>query len=82
MLSSTGQAKGVSKRIVSKDFSENVSKKAPILEKHIQGRSQGERGEIPPPPKPKKCRRKMVLFPKALVFATNFQKIIKNSIFL
>ena len=33
----------------------------------------GERGE-PPPPKPKNCRRKMVLFPKALFLVTNFRK--------
>ena len=40
-----------------------------------QGRSQGERGEIPPPPRNrKKCCRKMVLFPKALFLVTNFRK--------
>ena len=43
-----------------------------------QGRSQGGKGEIPPPPKPKNCCRKMVLFPKALFLVTNFQKKIKN----
>ena len=43
-----------------------------------QGRTQGG---FPPPPKPKKCCRKMVLFPKALFLVTNFRKI-KNSIFL
>ena len=32
----------------------------------------GGKGEIPP--KPKKCCRKVVLFPKALILVTNFPK--------
>ena len=35
-----------------------------------------------PPPKLKKCCRKMMLFPKALFLATTFSKVDKNSIFL
>ena len=34
------------------------------------------------PPNRKNCRRKMMLFSKALFFATTFPKIDKNSIFL
>ena len=40
-----------------------------------QGRSQGEGGNLP---QPKKCCRKMVLFPKALFLVTNLPKKIKN----
>ena len=43
-----------------------------------KGVARGETGEIPPPPKPKKCCRKMVLFPKALFLVTNFRKKINN----
>ena len=35
-----------------------------------------------PPEIEKKCRRKMMLFPKALLLATTFPQIDKNSIFL
>ena len=45
------------------------------LEDPTQGRCQGEeRWKFPPPHKLKNSRRKMVLFTKALFFATNFRK--------
>ena len=43
-----------------------------------KGVARGGKGGNPPPPKPKYCCRKMVLFPKALFLVTNFRK--KNKI--
>ena len=43
-----------------------------------QVRSQGGKGGNFSPRNRKKCRRKMVLFPKALFLVTNFRKKIKN----
>ena len=45
---------------------------------YAQGRSQGGRGENPPPRNRKNCCWKMVVFPKALFLVTNFRKKIKN----
>ena len=48
----------------------------------IQWCSQGETVEPPPLETGKKRCRKMMLFPNALILATTFPKIVKNSIFL
>ena len=53
-----------------------------LFNKFIGAATIWEHRERPPPRNGKIFCRKMILFPKALLFATTFPKIVKNSIFL